>query len=166
MLWTCATCTFEEEKRDDNATKCSVCFSLRTEAAAKNDTRKRAPAAKSTVQATLFGAVATKNPQEDKPKAKKRKKDDGKQGTLSFAVNGNRNNAASSNVSMQQQGLACRECAGKDVPLSELKKRAKAAMGQVFGVTTLRMLQPKGRLAWGCGVMVLQAFVPSGVGCR
>lgn len=152
MGWSCDACTFLNAA--DGAIVCQICESVRSEAAelvgsirnATNissflvDTRERRAERKPTVQATLFGGIAVE-PQNEKIELKKRKPNPlpeleiSKQSTLSFAKQPPPTSSA---------GLTLwRQCASKDIPLSELKIRARKALKFIFGVDKLRMLQPK-----------------------
>lgn len=159
--WSCDACTVRNV--EDNARKCQICETLRSEAAdlvrsCKGPAnvslcggaiigRKRPsePQKMSTVQATLFGGVAAKSvvqPSLKKPKTA----EISKQSTLSFAAKQRPKTTSEDGGS----GLVVwKECAGQDVPFSELKNRARIAMKTIFGVEKLRLLQPK---AVGCAL--------------
>lgn len=125
----------------------------------KRSTSASATAApKNNMKSNAAVAVGPDAAVENNPKTKKRKKETtaaapaapttSTQGTLSFF--GKVSNKSTlhniqpgTEAARECQSLACRECAARDTSLSELKKRAKAAMKHVFGIKKLRALQPQ-----------------------
>ena len=144
MSWSCGACTYLNTAESLN--KCAICETARSNGAPEgstneNGSKKRSKELKSTVQATLFGGIAT-TVNSRKDKKPKRSVDTGvdakpkrslvfTQPVTTFASN------------TTNRFEIWKQTAKDDVPFSKLEERTRTAMKQIFNVVKLRLLQPK-----------------------
>ena len=154
MGWSCGACTYFNAAESSN--KCDICESSRSSeernygaycrtSVNANGSKKRSKEQKATVQATLFGGIAT-NVENRTSKDKKSKRtleiDVVEKPKLSFALT-RPPSILTSSTGTTNHFEFWKQAAKIDIQFSKLEDRTRSAMKQIFNVNKLRLLQPK-----------------------